>query len=123
VGNTMTNVSPTNLKLIGRATNLIRMHVNDVLSGEEWQDSHRCRDPVTYADANAVLFDVMPFVNERKAAGDQAASEVSLSIARILESCRQNRNVPAAEALELLKDGDLNAYLASVREEGRGDRK
>ena len=123
VGNTMTNVSPTNLKLIGRATNLIRMHVNDVLSGEEWPESHRCRDPVTYADANAVLFDVMPFVNERKAAGDQAASEVSLSIARILESCRQNRNVPAAEALELLKDGDLNAYLASVREEGRGDRK
>jgi hypothetical protein len=99
------------------------MHVNDVLSGEEWQESPGRCDPVTYADANAVLFDVMPFVNERKAAGDQAASEVSLSIARILESCRQNRNVPAAEALELLKDGDLNAYLASVREEGRGDRK
>ena len=48
---------------------------------------------------------------------------MSLSIARILESCRQNRNVPAAEALELLKDGDLNAYLASVRDEGFGDRK
>ena len=31
VGNTMTNVSPSNLKLIGRATNLIRMHVNQAL--------------------------------------------------------------------------------------------
>lgn len=31
VGNTMTSVRPGNLKLIGRATNLIRMHVNDIL--------------------------------------------------------------------------------------------
>jgi hypothetical protein len=31
VGNTMTNVSPSNLKLIGRATNLILMHVNQAL--------------------------------------------------------------------------------------------
>ena len=31
VGNTMTNVSPSNLKLIGRATNLIRMHVNQAM--------------------------------------------------------------------------------------------
>ena len=31
VGNTMTNVSPSNLKLLGRATNLIRMHVNQAL--------------------------------------------------------------------------------------------
>lgn len=31
VGNTMTSVRPGNLKLIGRATNLIKMHVDDVL--------------------------------------------------------------------------------------------
>lgn len=31
VGNTMTSVRPGNLKLIGRATNLIKMHVNDIL--------------------------------------------------------------------------------------------
>ena len=31
VGNTMTNVSPSNLKLVGRATNLILMHVNQAL--------------------------------------------------------------------------------------------
>jgi hypothetical protein len=27
----MTNVTPSNLKLVGRATNLIRMHVNQAL--------------------------------------------------------------------------------------------
>jgi N-acetylmuramic acid 6-phosphate etherase len=32
VGNTMTNVSPSNLKLIGRATNLIAMHANQSLA-------------------------------------------------------------------------------------------
>lgn len=31
VGNTMTSVRPGNLKLIGRATNLIKVHVDDVL--------------------------------------------------------------------------------------------
>lgn len=31
VGNTMTNVSPSNLKLIGRATYLILLHVNATL--------------------------------------------------------------------------------------------
>ncbi len=31
-GNTMTNVSPANLKLVGRATYLILMHVNEHLS-------------------------------------------------------------------------------------------
>ncbi len=36
VGNTMTNVSPSNLKLIGRATFLIQSHVNDALSRPGW---------------------------------------------------------------------------------------
>jgi N-acetylmuramic acid 6-phosphate (MurNAc-6-P) etherase len=31
VGNTMTSVRPGNLKLIGRATNLIKIHCDDVL--------------------------------------------------------------------------------------------
>src|SRR5512140_3231327 len=36
VGNTMTNVSPSNLKLIGRATFLIQSHVNDALNRPGW---------------------------------------------------------------------------------------
>lgn len=116
VGNTMTNVSPTNLKLIGRATYLIQLHVNDVLAGEAWKKRHGERESITYAEANAVLFDVMPFVAEKKAQGDEAAAEVAVSIVRILESLRQNRSVTLDETLELLRSGGLNTYLASVRE-------
>jgi len=36
IGNTMTNVSPSNLKLIGRATYLIQSHVNDSLKKPGW---------------------------------------------------------------------------------------
>jgi N-acetylmuramic acid 6-phosphate etherase len=36
VGNTMTSVSPSNLKLIGRATYLVMSHVNDVLAQPTW---------------------------------------------------------------------------------------
>jgi N-acetylmuramic acid 6-phosphate (MurNAc-6-P) etherase len=115
VGNTMTNVSPTNLKLIGRATYLTLLHVNDVLAGAGWKKAHGERAPITYAEANAVLFDVMPFVAEKKAQGDEAAAEVAVSIVRILESLKQKRSVSLDEALEKLRGGGLNAYLASVR--------
>ncbi|WNG30297.1 hypothetical protein F0U62_44520 [Cystobacter fuscus] len=116
VGNTMTNVSPTNLKLIGRATYLIQLHVNDVLAGEAWKKLHGAREPITYAEANAVLFHVIPFVAEKKAQGDEAAAEVAVSIVRILESLRRNRSVTLDESLEQLRGGGLNAYLASARE-------
>ena len=43
VGNTMTNVSPSNLKLIGRATFLIQSHVNDVLGTAEWVKANGAR--------------------------------------------------------------------------------
>jgi len=36
-GNTMTNVNPSNLKLVGRATFLIMSHVNDIISGNRWK--------------------------------------------------------------------------------------
>lgn len=114
VGNTMTSVSPSNLKLIGRATYLIQLHVNDVLAREDWVRHHGKRAPITYAEANAVLFDTIPFVREKKAAGDQTAAEVAVAIVRILESLRQQRNVSLDEALALLKTGGLNGYLATA---------
>ena len=49
VGNTMTNVVPSNLKLIGRATHLIMSHVNDTLMRPEWLASYGQTRPVTYA--------------------------------------------------------------------------
>ncbi|MGH8031528.1 MAG: hypothetical protein ACREO8_03990 [Luteimonas sp.] len=115
VGNTMTHVSPSNLKLIGRATYLIQLHVNDVLAGADWVQRHGQREPITYAQANAVLFDTIPYVREKKAAGDQTATEVSLAVVRILESLRLQRNISPDQALALLKAGQLQGYLAAVK--------
>jgi len=107
VGNTMTNVGPTNLKLIGRATHLILSHVNDTLAQEEWTGRHGEAEPVTYAQANAVLFDAMDFLSEHK--GQQ--SEVALSIIRILEALREHRFVSWDEALAVLDSVGLEGFL------------
>src|SRR6185437_16917819 len=61
VGNTMTNVNPGNLKLIGRATYLIQSHVNDAISSTEWTKQHGKHAPISYAEANAVLFDAISY--------------------------------------------------------------
>jgi hypothetical protein len=114
VGNTMTNVSPSNLKLIGRATYLIQLHVNDVLSRPAWIAQHGKRAPLSYAEANAVLFDDIVFVGDKKDLGGQNAAEVSLSIVRILESLKQGRAVSAAEALEIVKANGLSQYLSTA---------
>jgi N-acetylmuramic acid 6-phosphate etherase len=111
VGNTMTNVSPSNLKLIGRATFLIQSHVNDTLGRPAWVRQYGTRRPVSYGEANAVLFDSIAFMKEKAADAGQAA-EVPLSIIRILESVRRNRNFTAEEALELVRKPGLAAYLA-----------
>lgn len=60
VGNTMTNVSPANLKLVGRATSLILMHARDAAGKGE--------DAISYSDANAILYDVIRKVHKAAAA-------------------------------------------------------
>jgi N-acetylmuramic acid 6-phosphate (MurNAc-6-P) etherase len=113
IGNTMTNVSPSNLKLIGRATYLIQSHVNDRLSRPEWVRRNGRREPITYGEANAVLFDAIAFTKDRKETIGQTA-EVALAIIRILESLRQTRGLTNEEALEILQKVGLNQYLAVV---------
>ena len=110
VGNTMTNVSPSNLKLVGRATYLIQLHVNDVLGKPEWIRTFGARPPVSYEEANAVLFDSIAFMNDRPQGAAQSA-EVALSIVRILESLRQKTGVPAEEALAIIQKKGLPDYL------------
>ena len=114
IGNTMTNVSPSNLKLIGRATFLIRSHVNDVLGRPSWVEAHGRRDPVTYAEANAVLFDAISYLKDRTAEAGQTA-EVAFSIIRILESLKRGRGVTPAETLALVRDVGLSAYLSAIK--------
>ncbi|MCX6572484.1 MAG: hypothetical protein NTX99_00695, partial [Candidatus Aminicenantes bacterium] len=114
VGNTMTNVSPSNLKLIGRATFLIQSHVNDVLGTAEWVKARGAREPVTYGEANAVLFDAIAYLKDKAADSGQTA-EVAFSIIRILESLKQKRGLSREEALDLVKTVGLSGYLATVR--------
>lgn len=110
VGNTMTNVSPSNLKLVGRATHLIQLHVNDVLGRPEWVRTFGARRPISYEEANAVLFDSIAYLKD-KAQGAAQSAEVALSIVRILESLRQRRGLAAEEAAVLLQKTGLPAYL------------
>ena len=114
VGNTMTNVSPSNLKLIGRATFLIQSHVNDILGTAEWVKANGGRDPVSYGEANAVLYDAIAYLRDQPSAAGQTA-EVAVSIIRILESLRQKRGIGREEALELVRTVGLSKYLASAR--------
>jgi N-acetylmuramic acid 6-phosphate etherase len=107
VGNTMTNVNPSNLKLIGRATYLIMSHVNDALSQEEWVRKWGKTEPITYEQSNAVLFEAMDYVAER---GGQT-SEVELSILRILETLRTKNPSSWEEALSISGSVGLEKYL------------
>ncbi len=114
VGNTMTNVSPSNLKLIGRATFLIQSHVNDVLGTADWVRANGQREPVSYGEANAVLYDAIAYLRDKPAEAGQTA-EVAFSIIRILESLRQRRGIARDEALALVGSPGLSSYLSSLR--------
>jgi uncharacterized protein YbbC (DUF1343 family)/N-acetylmuramic acid 6-phosphate (MurNAc-6-P) etherase len=113
IGNTMTNVSPSNLKLIGRATYLVQSHVNDILGRAEWVKLYGAREPISYGEANAVLFDAISFLKDKQREAGQTA-EVALSIIRILESLRLNRGLIQEEALDILKKTGLSGYLSNV---------
>ena len=113
VGNTMTNVSPSNLKLIGRATYLIQSHVNDCLKRPGWIKNYGRREPISYGEANAVLFDSIAYLRDKEDVAGQTA-EVALSIIRILESLRQKRGITNDEALTIVQQQGLANYLAAI---------
>jgi hypothetical protein len=87
--------------------------VNDVLGNPAWVLQYGTRRPISYGEANAVLFDSMAFLKDRPQDSGQAA-EVPLSIIRILESIRRKRDFTAEEALGTLKNQGLDAFLSSV---------
>jgi hypothetical protein len=113
IGNTMTNVSPSNLKLIGRATFLIQSHVNDILARPGWVKQYGHRPPISYGEANAVLYDAIDFLKDKKGTAGQTA-EVALSIIRILESLRQNRGLTNDEALTIVQTVGLSQFLTTI---------
>jgi N-acetylmuramic acid 6-phosphate etherase len=112
-GNTMTTVEPDTLKSIGRATYLIFNHVNAVLKRPEWVKQHGILEPISYGEANAVLFDTISFMENIKKGLDRPY-EVDLSIIRILESLRLKKAVSKEEAWNIVRDVGLQQYLIDI---------
>jgi N-acetylmuramic acid 6-phosphate etherase len=113
VGNTMTNVSPSNLKLIGRATYLVQSHVNYVLSHPHWVELYGIQRPISYGEANAVLFDAIDYLEDKNKEAGQTA-EVAFSIIRILESFRLGKSLMRSKTLSMVKETGLGQYLSNV---------
>jgi len=113
IGNTMTNVSPSNLKLIGRATYLVQSHINDVLSHPHWVKLYGIQRPISYGEANAVLFDAIDYLKDKKKEAGQTA-EVAFSIIRILESFRLKEGLIRSKTLSMVKETGLSQYLSNV---------
>jgi hypothetical protein len=88
--------------------------VNDVLGRAEWVKAHGARNPVSYGEANAVLYDAIAYLKDRQAEAGQTA-EVAFSIIRILESLKQKRGISHEEALGLVKSVGLITYLSGTR--------
>ena len=63
VGNTMSNVRAGNLKLIGRATYLTKMHVDDLIKrGTKLELKEEAKVELKYEEANAILFDTIDYL-------------------------------------------------------------
>lgn len=104
VSNTMTNVNPGNLKLIGRATFLILSHITEHLPEQGM---------FSYAEANAVLFSAIEYCAKSGKAGKN--SEVGMCIVRVLEAARRGADVTWGEAEQLLADQGLEHFLLQCR--------
>lgn len=111
VGNTMTAVQPSNLKLFGRATFLIQSHINAVLASDRWKRMHGDTPAVTYAQANAVLFDIID--QRSKNAALEKNPEVEMAIVRVLESLARQSPVAWSDAAAVLHASSLDDYLGA----------
>jgi N-acetylmuramic acid 6-phosphate etherase len=108
VGNTMAYVSPSNLKLIGRATNVINMHVRRRLPGSAAVAALR---EISYAEINAVLFDAIAFVKAQRATASAAAAATA---AAALVGAVGATDVAANQAPAPFRSTSIGAETAEV---------
>lgn len=111
VGNTMTTVRAGNLKLIGRATYLVKMHVDDILKRSQVSTEFQ---EISYQDANAVLYDAIAFNNQDTKETKQV-SEVPMSIIKILEGIRNNFSTSWEKVDEINQTVGLEKYLQDFK--------
>lgn len=112
-GNTVTSMEADNPRSIGRGTFWILSHVNDVFKRPGWVKRHGILEPISYGEANAVLFDSLSFVQDIRKKQDRPY-EVGISIVRILESLRLKEAVSCEEAWAIVRDVGLQRYLKDV---------
>jgi N-acetylmuramic acid 6-phosphate etherase len=87
--------------------------VNEVLKRPAWVKRYGILEPISYGEANAVLYDTIGFLMEKREGLDQSC-EVALSTIRILESLRLNKAISHDEALALVRNLGLQQYLKDV---------
>jgi N-acetylmuramic acid 6-phosphate etherase len=113
IRNTAVDINLHNLKNIGRATHLVQSHVNDVLHHPEWVKLHGVQKPISYGEANAILYESLAFMENKRGKID-GKTEVALSIIRILESLRLNKPLSLNEASQIFQGKGLHHYLKNV---------
>jgi len=104
VENTMTYVSPSNFKLLGRATFLMQYHINAHLPFSK---------QLSYEEANALLFEAISYTKAKEKVNE--GSEVALSIVRALESLRRREAISWEEADLLVQSQGLESFLRLFR--------
>jgi N-acetylmuramic acid 6-phosphate etherase len=113
VGNTPAALSLHNLKNIDRATYLVRSHVNDVLCRPQWVKLYGVHKPISFGEANAVLYEALAFMENRGGRID-GEFEVALAVVRILESLRLNKPISISQAFDIVQGKGINYYLKNV---------
>jgi N-acetylmuramic acid 6-phosphate (MurNAc-6-P) etherase len=113
IGNTKTVIDPNDPKSIDRGTAVIQSHVNEVLKNPDWVKHHGILKPISYGEANAVLFDTIGFIERN---GDELDRSFDLSpcIIRILESMRMKKGLGPEESLSIAQDLGIQKYLNDV---------
>ncbi len=113
IGNTVADISLHDLKNIDRATYLVQSHVNDVLNRPQWVKLYGVQKPISYGEANAILYEALSFMGNERGRID-GESEVALSVIRILESLRLKKPFPLEKAFDIVQGKGLNHYLKNV---------
>jgi N-acetylmuramic acid 6-phosphate etherase len=113
IGNSVFDFSPENFKSVDRATYLIQSYVNDILQRPQWVKQHGIQKPVSFGEANAILYDSIAYMKENMGGNGQSQA-VGLSIVRVLESLRLNRAFSPEEALSIIQKEGLESYLKDV---------
>jgi hypothetical protein len=112
-GNTLTVFDPTDPRSIDRATSQLQSHVNDALKRPGWVKRHGILKPISYGEANAVLFDTVRFLQRNREAPPRSL-DMALCIVRILESLRLKKGVSPKKALLIIQNRGLQQYLTDV---------